>query len=312
MLAAMQQVHAAPPDRDYRSYADFFGQSKYAEQEHEQRASGRIVGSMIRHLGEPADFIEAATPDISICAERRFDLPGHSRDRELLIDVGDGRKRWGNPEPGTLHIQPSGAEGRYTVDYEYELMVCSIPASRVHAQLDESGVGATALEHHYGKVSVQHRARSTMAELWRAMAAPQVTASLYSDGLALELLSILAGDDALSPLGLARPEDRRIRRALEYAEARLGSALSIGELATVASLSEAYFARAFKASMGMSVWSYVQHRRCERAKAMLEAGKGSIAQIAHECGFASQAHLTSVFKQAYGITPGETASFRDS
>ena len=98
--------------------------------------------------------------------------------------------------------------------------------------------------------------------------------------------------------------DARIARAIEYAEAHLGEALTVAEIAGVACLSAGQFSRTFKATVGEPVWVYVQRRRGERAMQMLRRTDLPIAEIAYRCGFGSQAHFTICFKRQFGATPG--------
>ena len=46
-------------------------------------------------------------------------------------------------------------------------------------------------------------------------------------------------------------------------------------------------------------------RRIERAKALLAAGKSDLAGIAQASGFGSASHLSRVFRDAAGVTPGQ-------
>ena len=46
-------------------------------------------------------------------------------------------------------------------------------------------------------------------------------------------------------------------------------------------------------------------RRIERAKALLAAGKSDLASIAQASGFGSASHLSRVFRDAAGVTPGQ-------
>ena len=49
----------------------------------------------------------------------------------------------------------------------------------------------------------------------------------------------------------------------------------------------------------------VRARRIERAKALLAAGKSDLASIAQASGFGSASHLSRVFRDAAGVTPGQ-------
>ena len=101
----------------------------------------------------------------------------------------------------------------------------------------------------------------------------------------------------------------RLDRALTLIEERLAEDLPLPELARAASLSVYHFARAFKAATGLAPHRYILERRVERARELLEADAPALAEIADRCGFASQAHMTHVFKRATGVTPG---AFRTS
>ncbi len=90
---------------------------------------------------------------------------------------------------------------------------------------------------------------------------------------------------------------------LPYMEAHLAQSVSLAELADTANLSRHHFCTAFRRSTGMTPHRYLTVRRVERAKRML-AGAAPLAEIALDCGFASQQHFTTVLRQTLGTTPG--------
>ncbi|WP_041384672.1 DUF3788 family protein [Sphaerochaeta pleomorpha] len=81
--------------------------------------------------------------------------------------------------------------------------------------------------------------------------------------------------------------------------------LSIGELATVASLSPFYFQRLFNRLVGMPVGEYVRLRRLARSCEALTNTQKRILDIALEFGFSDHANYTRAFRDAYGLTPDE-------
>ena len=95
----------------------------------------------------------------------------------------------------------------------------------------------------------------------------------------------------------------RLGQVIEYIRAHLNADLSIVELARIAQTSPFHFARRFKASTGLTPHRYVMERRIELAKSLLVDGDRSIADVAYSCGFATQAHLTTVFRKLVGVTP---------
>lgn len=96
--------------------------------------------------------------------------------------------------------------------------------------------------------------------------------------------------------------DSRLDTVLARVEDTLGSCITVEDLAAVAGLSAAHFAREFKRCTRWTPHAFVMERRVQRARQMIAAGR-SIADSAFECGFADQAHLGRAFKKRFGITP---------
>jgi AraC family transcriptional regulator len=102
------------------------------------------------------------------------------------------------------------------------------------------------------------------------------------------------GDGALSPV--------RLRWLVEWIEAHLDADISIAQLASVVSLSQAHFIRSFARTLGMPPHQYVRARRMQRAPEELARGS-SVAAAAHAVGFASVSQFRSVFRQTFGHVP---------
>jgi len=105
---------------------------------------------------------------------------------------------------------------------------------------------------------------------------------------------------------VAAREHRAVRAAREYLDAHAVEEVSLLELAAVGGLSVWRLARAFGAEVGLPPHAYQVQRRVLLAKRLLAAGVPS-AQVAADCGFADQAHLTRRFKALVGTTPGRYA-----
>ncbi len=107
--------------------------------------------------------------------------------------------------------------------------------------------------------------------------------------------------DMESPI-LRLPEPRFAKIA-KYIDQRINSSIHVGELASIAAQSHFHFTRTFKARTGQSPHAYILEHRVRRAEHMLAESTLSLAQISQECGFSSQAHFSTAFKQHIGITP---------
>ena len=97
----------------------------------------------------------------------------------------------------------------------------------------------------------------------------------------------------------------KTRLLLDFVEANLDQDLRLGELARIAGVSRAHFARSFHKIIGMSPHLYVQHRRLNRAADLLRGRTHSIKDIADLSGFADASHLTRCFKHSFGVVPSQ-------
>jgi AraC family transcriptional regulator len=108
-----------------------------------------------------------------------------------------------------------------------------------------------------------------------------------------------AGSAAPSASGLAPWQERR---AKELLRARLDGSLSIARLARECGQSPRTFSEAFRKATGVLPHQWLMIQRIEAARALLRTPR-SLASIAAECGFSSEAHLTRVFRRLTGRTP---------
>jgi AraC family transcriptional regulator len=132
--------------------------------------------------------------------------------------------------------------------------------------------------------------------------------ALYSHSLSLALAAYVSGrygaqffDAGASTVGLSRQQRSRV---LDYIDAHLESDLSLTELANTVDRSPRHFLRLFRQSFGTTPHRFVADVRLGRAKALLAAGRLSVAEVALILGYTSQSHFTAVFHKATGVTPG--------
>jgi AraC family transcriptional regulator len=135
------------------------------------------------------------------------------------------------------------------------------------------------------------------------MAAP--TERLYG-----ELLCVAVAVQLLRTHGRARVDIARgrlspaqARRSVDYIQANLGGAISVSALAREAGLSEAHFARAFRATFNMPPHQLVLRWRLERAARLIRLEGFSLAEAAFAAGFCDQSHMTNAVRRHFGMSP---------
>jgi transcriptional regulator GlxA family with amidase domain len=103
------------------------------------------------------------------------------------------------------------------------------------------------------------------------------------------------------------PEDDELAAAQQWMLRELGRPITVADMAAHIHLSPRAFHRLFRARTGTSPLSWLQERRIERARELLENGSESIAEISERTGFGTPANLRAQFRRAVGVSP---ASYR--
>ncbi|MCT0207461.1 AraC family transcriptional regulator [Synechococcus sp. CS-1332] len=88
-----------------------------------------------------------------------------------------------------------------------------------------------------------------------------------------------------------------------YIQDHLDQTLPLADLAALVGLSACYFASLFKQSTGTSPHQFIVQCRLQRSQHLLKRSDAAIADIAIQCGFSSQSHLTRLFRKHLGTTP---------
>jgi AraC-like DNA-binding protein len=96
-----------------------------------------------------------------------------------------------------------------------------------------------------------------------------------------------------------------IRRACDFIEANLADDPSIVAVSRECGISASYFARAFRASLGMTPHQWITKRRIARAKLLMSQSTETLAEISLVCGFFDQSHLGRQFLKEEGLSPAQ-------
>ena len=128
----------------------------------------------------------------------------------------------------------------------------------------------------------------------------------YGEGLSIVFLKALSrlAEPAAEMHAQGGLAPWQLRRITEFLESKLADGARIDTLARLVNLSSSYLIRAFKVSTGVTPQQWLRAARIRRVQELLVDGDLALAEIAQATGFADQAHLSRIFRQASGESPG--------
>lgn len=216
------------------------------------------------------------------------------------VEIKNGRTFQRNSlPPGTLFLQPAGVPmvQRNCCYIRWSaLEIPSLWADRVLGQdLNISPMCGLA----------DDRLTQVMQCLMTELDSGCPSGPLYSDALAVAFAARLARVLGMNDASVAQGSlgEERLNAVQAHVDAALARRLTVAKLASIAGMSDAHFSREFKRTTGLTPHAYIMTRRLEQARRLLIAGK-TICEAAVSTGFADQAHLTRMFRNRYGVTPG--------
>jgi len=140
------------------------------------------------------------------------------------------------------------------------------------------------------------------------LGAPSIVTALSTALFTMLLRAWLAGQPSLAGvLGLLA--NRRLGASVIAMLERPAEPWTLEMLAKEAAMSRATFMRAFSAHSESSPLALLSHMRMQLASTMLTHTNRSIADVAADVGYQSEAAFSKRFKEAYGVAPGR---FRQS
>ncbi len=98
-------------------------------------------------------------------------------------------------------------------------------------------------------------------------------------------------------------EPHAVKRMRDYLDDNFADSISMKALADSAELSPFYLARLFNKAVGLPPHAYQIQRRVLRAKQLIQQNM-KLSDVAVDCGFSDQSHLSRHFKRSLGIAPG--------
>lgn len=228
-------------------------------------------------------------------------LAPHEHERASIAVMLDGsfdleiRGREYSCPPHTVTTEPSGERHANQIQRggAHVLVMQPDPARR---ELLRPYTDLLDGVHHFPRSPVFLQAH----RITRELALQDGVTPMAVEGLVFEILGLLA-----------RSLDGRRQRAIprwivrveEMLHTRFLEPLRVTEIAVEAGVHPAHLMRVFRARHGVSMGTYLRRLRLDWAARRLSDTEDSLAQVAHEAGFADQSHFTRLFRHHTGLTP---------
>ena len=211
---------------------------------------------------------------------------------------------WSEPSlPGQVYWIPADLPTTWRINGRLEFVAFHFGAAALERIATETGAATGEVARLPFRPGFHDAfASSACAMLGREAYRPQGERSRFAELLADTLAAYLVEHRDQAP-AKGGTDSGLLKKALERIEESLHSRVSVDALAQAAGMSASSFTRAFKRTLGVSPHRYLTARRIERAKHLLERTNFTLADIALETGFSSQAHFTDRFREQMGQTP---------
>lgn len=250
--------------------------------------------------------------DVNVPPMRDFMIVAYSQGATYMQRCFDGHWKRAECVPGDISLltrsQPSHWHWTQDIDVSHVYLSETL-MSNVASEVMEQTVDDVFL-HDELKVQdpiISMAVNSIAAESKNHSAGSSLYVEAVATQLAVHLFRHYASATFRNPVdegGLSPVIAGRIK---EYIESRLHEQLDLTSLAAVTGYGNWSFSRRFRRTFNQSAHSYIIGRRVEKAKQFLAHSSKLISEIALDCGFSDQSHMTRVFQSRLGTTP---AAFR--
>ena len=232
----------------------------------------------------------------------RYEAP-HNNTFSLYLEGGTGTRRLDAGKvsgwPGAVCIMPAGQSSEWEITKRFRFVHLYLSDERLRSMFSEThDCDARQLDLPEANFADKPNVAQPLAELAHAAMSNNM---LHAEGALTDLIGALSGRQTRLLGGLA---PHILRRVEDYIEAYLASTIHLNDLALLANMSEFHFHRMFRLVQGCPPHAWITKQRVRRAKQLL-GSDAPIVEVAVDCGFSSQSHLTRVFREQTGRTPAQ-------
>lgn len=225
----------------------------------------------------------------------------HERAFLALVTTGAYRERFGartvtlEGAGAAFHPEATTHADEILVDRTTFLIVETEKAFAEAAGDSDAGPGARNRDH-LTPVELGPSAAGRLAALHLAFGRDRPLEPLIAESLAAEAMA-----ESHEPIRSGR-RPKWVAQALELVTESRAPALSLRDVAREVGIHPVYLSRAFRTHVGVGLAETRRWARVRHAITALAQGQ-PIAQVALDCGFADQSHLTRSVRTVSGLTP---------
>ena len=245
----------------------------------------------------------AAVPDCLLVLNR--DGPCHA--------VG----RWGQHRfsqegaRGTINLIPGNSEFSINLGQPLDTLHVYIRAAVIEQVAHEMGVNTTRGFRILPQLICADRILEAMMEtVFEALDNHGTRGAVNIDYVARAIAAHLVQNYSTHSHGEMRPDGHaasglsdNLTRAIRFMEKNIDCSIQLEDIAEVVNWSASHLAREFRTHIGLPPHRYLIKLRVDKARDLLETSDLPIAEIAFECGFTHQEHLTRHFRRMCQSTP---------
>jgi AraC-like DNA-binding protein len=256
--------------------------------------------SLVKLVQGSGSFPDPPIPDVYISYKKWGFLKGR-------VKLGEDAFDWSLPSHVRyFFVTPPDTATDIELEGHYEFDVVAIPGGWAKSLLEPHEELRTL---DFGKLhtGIQHdKSVFRLVEQLHHRDTIESNNALLVDGLVMALLGRLVTlADIHNKPRTIRPLDKIVLTHIEnYLQNDISANPTMQDLASLAGMSVDHFGRSFKKATGKTPYQYVLDKRLELAQMLLRNSELTLVEVALTVGFSSQSHMTKLFSQKFGYTPG--------
>lgn len=212
---------------------------------------------------------------------------------------------------GTINLIPGNSEFTINLGQPLDTLHVYIRAPVIEQVARELGVSTTNGFRILPKLICSDRILETLLEtVFEALGDHGPRSAVNIDYVARAIAAHLVQNYSTHcPYSLPRDRDAanglsdNLTRAIRFMEKNIDRSIQLDDIAEVVNWSSSHLAREFRTHVGVPPHRYLIKLRVDKARDLLETSDLPIAEIAFECGFTHQEHLTRHFRRLCKSTP---------